>query len=208
MQMWIAAGEALVAASYAAAAYQDLRSREVEDLTWIPAGAGLVVLAALGTGGGYGLAALLAKVGLMAALGIAWRRMGLMASGDVPAVAFSAASACYMSPLPELIASLAAVLAISAAETGMRWRAVLGVEEAISDGRWIPRRILGEGGEVLRDLSDVGPEDALKALEGYRGSGDAGTKIRVEASYGVPMAAALGIGYIVASIAMAAALAC
>jgi len=45
---WALAGTALVAVSYAAAAHQDLRSREVDDLTWVPAALGVALMAALG----------------------------------------------------------------------------------------------------------------------------------------------------------------
>jgi len=45
---WVSVGTALVAASYAAAAHQDLRSREVDDLTWVPAALGIALMAALG----------------------------------------------------------------------------------------------------------------------------------------------------------------
>jgi uncharacterized MnhB-related membrane protein len=42
------AGTALVAASYAAAAHQDLRSREVDDLAWAPAALGAALMTVLG----------------------------------------------------------------------------------------------------------------------------------------------------------------
>jgi len=43
---WISVGTALVAVSYAAAAHQDLRSREVDDLTWMPTALGVALMAA------------------------------------------------------------------------------------------------------------------------------------------------------------------
>ncbi|MGC9076031.1 MAG: A24 family peptidase [Conexivisphaera sp.] len=197
-QVWMYAGEALIAASYLAAAYQDLRSREVEDLTWIPAGAGLALMLILGPRSL--LVPLLVKVGIMAALAAIWRRMGFMASGDVPALAFIGASGCYLSPVPELAASLIAVLAIWAAEARLRLRMVVDPEEAMRSGKWIPRRILGEDGGELEDLSGRTPEEAFEALERWRGK-DAGG-VRAEVSYGVPMAAALGVGYVLARIAL------
>ncbi|MGC9117189.1 MAG: hypothetical protein ACP5ID_06325, partial [Conexivisphaera sp.] len=192
--LWVALGEALVAASYAAAAYQDLRSREVDDLTWIPAAAGAAVMGALGPPGI--LVPLLVRLGAMAALGLASWRLGMAASGDVPAMALIGASGCRLSPIPEMAAALGAVLAIWAAEAGLRRAAVMGVEEVLRDRRWLPRRIVGAGGEVLEDLSGAPPEEALAAAARYRGTGAV-----VEASYGVPMAAALGAGYIAVRIA-------
>ncbi len=195
---WAEVGEALVGIAYLLAAYQDLRSREVDDLTWAPAAAGLALLLVAEP-----VAAdvqVLAKVGLMAALAVAWRRMGLMASGDLPALAFLGASACYLSPLPELAASMPIVLAIWAVEAGLRARKIVGIEEAALDPRWIPRRILGEGGEELEDLSRATPEEASEELGKWKEIPGA----RVELSYGVPLAAAVGLGYVAAHAALLA----
>jgi Cell division protein 48 (CDC48), N-terminal domain. len=199
---WACAGDALVAASYAAAAYQDLRSREVEDLTWAPAALGVALMVALGPRGA--LVPLALRIAAMAALGIAAWRLGLAASGDVAAMALIGANGCALSPVPELAAAMAAALAIWAAEAGLRRGTVLGVEEAATDRRWLPRRILGPDGSVLEDLSGAPPEEALAALGRYRGR----PGVLVEASYGVPLAAALGAGYIAAVASLAALGAC
>jgi len=188
---WALAGTALVAASYAAAAHQDLRSREVGDLTWAPAALGAALMLALGPR--PGLVPLALRLGLTAAIGVAAWRLGLAASGDVAALAFLGAGGGPLAPVPQMALALAAVLAVWAAEARLRRGAVLTAAEAKSDPRWLPRRVLGADGGVLLDLSGAAPEEALAALEGCGGGA------LVEATYGVPLAAALGIGYVAAA---------
>jgi hypothetical protein len=178
----------LIAASFAIAAYQDVRERAVLDLVWIPAVAG----AAYSIYWSYpNLEFPALKLAIVGGVALAFVLLGGVGQADAIGLALIAADPYQLSPiLPLLGAAFVAVAHIGYEFLVGNARGVKTVplEKFLREQRWIPKAIVagGERTEVSRDVNDAREEVQAKAKPGAS----------VEVSYGVPTVAYLGIGYI------------
>ena len=181
----------LIGISFAIAAYQDVRERAVSDLVWAPALAGVgyifyTMLAATNPG----LWGLIAKVGLLGGIAIAFAYFGAIGQADAIAMAFIAADPYPLSPIPPLFAAASVALghigyefAVGNARGGL----TIPIERFLKEQRWIPKAIVADGvrKEIDSDVNLAREEVEAKQTPGAL----------VEVRYGVPTVAYLGIGY-------------
>ena len=194
--MFAEIGEVLIASTFAVVVYQDFKGRWVDDRAWIVGMIGVVILVAAARGSTLWL--LVTRILVLAALAWLWRAMGMMGAADVMALPLLGASTSLLSPLPELIVSVLATFAIMAIVKFERGGLTvkLSVGEARGQSFWVPKRIVKRGsGDVVEELKGS-PEEVWRKLDGYVGRED----LEVEASYGLPFAAIMGLGYIAARL--------
>ena len=179
-------------ASFAVAAYQDVKDRAVSDLVWIPAIAGTVYsfywYFTIATFQSFEFQ--LIKLALIGGIGVAFVFFGLLGEADAIAMAFIASDPYPLSPIPALIAGGAIAIthivyeyANGNAKGGRR----IPMEQFLREQRWIPKAIISDGNRV-EISSDV--NDAREEVESKKSSGG-----EVEVAYGVPTVAYLGLGY-------------
>lgn len=183
--------ELLIAASLAAAAYQDAKDRAVSDLVWIPAGAAVVLtFYSFYSEGGAGLEFYLVKLALIGGMALVFTVLGSIGQADGIAIAVVAADPYALSPLAPLLGAAAvatAHIAYEVARGNARGRKAIPMEQFLKEQRWIPKAILSGGSrtEVSRDVNVA--RDEVEA--------SAGTGAMVEVSYGVPTVAYIGVGF-------------
>ena len=177
----------LIAASLVAASVQDVRSREVDDIVWIPA----VVGAAYSLWAVYPETGLIVlKMALLGGLSLAFMFYGSMGQADVIAMVLIGADPDVTSILPIFVATGIAALAHIAYEYGRgntRRGKQVPLERFLTEKCWIPKAIIfgGERVEVSGDVNVAREEVAGRAQPGSM----------VEVAYGVPEVAYLGVGY-------------
>ena len=184
----------LIAASFAIAAYQDVRERAVSDLAWLPAIAGVayVVYSLLASSLTEDLEFVVVKVALIGGIALAFAFFGGIGQADAIALAFLAADPYTLSPLIALFAtSIVALIHIGYefAAGNARGAKTIPMAQFLREQRWIPKAIVSDGtrAEVSNDVN-VAREEVEAA-----GKPDA----MVEVRYGVPTVAYLGVGYVV-----------
>jgi len=183
----------LIAASFVVASYGDVKERAVSDLVWIPA---LVevgyILYALYVGSTPGaLEYLLLKVALIAGMAVGFALLGGIGQADGIAIAFIAADPYSLSPLAPLFATAAVALVHIGYELAVgnaRGVKVIPMAQFLREQRWIPKAIVSDEGRV--EVSG----DVNVAREEVEAANKPGA--RVEAKYGVPTVAYLGVGYV------------
>lgn len=183
----------LIAASFAVAAYQDVRERAVNDLVWIPAlvGTGYVFFFVHVNDSTQDFEFLVVKVVLVGGIALAFTYMGGIGEADAIALAFVAADPYVLSPLAPLFATAVAAIVHIGYEFAVgnaRGPKTIPMAQFLREQRWIPKAIVSDGTrtEVDSDVN-VAREEVEKA-----GKPD-GT---VEVRYGVPTVAYLGVGYV------------
>jgi hypothetical protein len=183
----------LIAASFALAAYQDIKDRAVNDLVWIPAIAGVVyTLYSFYTGAiPTGFDFYLLKLALIGGIALAFTFFGYVGEADGIAIAFVAADPYTLSPLLPLLG--AAVVALGHigfefANGNARGAKTIPMAKFLKEQRWIPKAVLSDGTrtEVSSDVNV-----AREEVEGVNKP-----EAMVEVRYGVPTVAYLGIGFI------------
>lgn len=183
----------LIAASFAAASYQDVRERAVNDLVWIPGavGAAYVVYWFYAHQPSVNFEFFLLKVAFVGGVGLAFTLLGSIGEADAIAMALIATDPWILSPFAPLV--VAAVIAISHigyefAVGNARGTKTVPMEQFLKEQRWIPRAIVSEGTrtEVSDDVNVA--RDEVEAAEKPGAS--------VEVKYGVPTVAYLGAGYV------------
>jgi hypothetical protein len=179
--------QVLIGISLVLAAYQDVRSRSVLDLVWLPAA----------TGGAYALVVLypsielqLLKIALIGGVALAFGFLGVVGQADAIALVALSADPYVASPVTALVAVAVVALVHIGYEfaTGeARGVKSMSLERFQHEQKWIPKAFIADGTrhEVGRDVNDA--RDEVK--------GGPGTV--VEAIYGVPTVAYVGIGYLV-----------
>ena len=184
--------QVLIALSFAAAAYQDVRERAVSDLVWVPALVGLgYVLYSFYVGAVPGFEFFILKLVLLGGIAIAFSFFGFVGQADGIAIAFVAADPYVLSPLLPLLGAAAVALGHIGYEYGVgnaRGTKSIPMAQFLKEQRWIPKAIVADG-KRTEVSSDVNV--AREEVEGS-GSPDA----TVEVKYGVPTVAYLGIGYV------------
>ena len=184
--------QALIALSFAVAAYQDVRERAVSDLAWLPALAGLAyVLYSYYSGGVTSLEFFLLKLALLGGVALAFTFLGYVGQADGIAIAFVAADPFALSPILPLLGAAAVALSHIGYEYAVgnaRGTKTIPMARFLEEQCWIPRAIVSGGvrTEVSGDVN-LAREEVVAA-----GKPDA----LVEARYGVPTVAYLGIGYV------------
>jgi hypothetical protein len=183
-----------MAASFAMAAYQDVRDRAVSDLVWIPAVAG----AAYSIYWAFPNPEFpIAKLALVAVVALVFTMLGLVGQADAIALVVISADPYNLSPIFPLVAA-AAVMATHIAYEFLvgntRGTKTIPMEKFLREQRWIPKAILSDG--ARREVS----KDVNKARDEVEASNEQGAL--VEVTYGVPTVAYLGAGYVVYLVCM------
>jgi hypothetical protein len=187
--------EILASITFALVAYQDFRERMVSDYVWIPAiVAGVVMLWERPEVWVFSLA----KVGIFGALGALSIIFGLFGQADGLTIIAMAVGTSVFSPIPQMFAAavvaMSHILYLAVRHGSLKIEKTMPVEEAVKQNTWIPLEVTCDGQMVELDNS---PEKAWNALEGYLGKG-----ATVKASYGVPFAGYLAVGYLVAFVVL------
>ena len=191
----------LIAASFAVAAYSDVKDRAVSDLAWIPALAGVAyaVYSLYTAPSGSDLEFLLIKVALIGGIAFAFAFIGGIGEADAIAIAFVAADPYALSPLAPLFGTAAVALAHIGYEFAVgnaRGGRTIPMEQFLREQRWIPKAIVSDGvrTEVSSDVN-VARDEVEKASR---------PGAMVDVRYGVPTVAYLGIGYVMYLVYMVA----
>lgn len=183
--------EMLASITFALVAYQDFKERMVSDYVWIPViVAGVVMLWERPDVWQFSLA----KVGIFAALGLLSIALGLFGQADGLTIIAMSVGTAPLSPIPQLFGAAVVAIAhigyLAIRHGSLKIEKSMPVEEAVKQNVWIPLEVTCEGKTVELEGS---PEKAWDALQGYVGKG-----ATVKASYGVPFAGYLAVGYIAA----------
>ena len=184
----------LIAASFAIAAYQDVRERAVSDLAWLPAIAGVayVVYSLLASSLTEDLEFVVVKVALIGGIALAFAFFGGIGQADAIALAFLAADPYTLSPLIALFAtSIVALIHIGYefAAGNARGAKTIPMAQFLREQRWIPKAIVS--GETRAEVNN----DVNVAREEVEAAGK--PDAMVEVRYGVPTVAYLGVGYVI-----------
>ena len=183
----------LIGASFAVAAYQDVKFRAVSDIVWIPAlaGSGYVIYKLLAGPSFADLELQLVKIALIGGIALAFALFGAVGEADSIALVFIAADPYRYSPILPL--AMGAVLAlahivyliIGGNAWGLR---TVPIEQFLKEQKWIPEAVISDGvrTEVSSDVNDARDEVEASKKPGAM----------VEVKYGVPTVAYLGLGYI------------
>lgn len=179
----------LLAVSFVAATYQDVKERAVHDLVWIPALAGAAYVVYLEF---PNLGLLIIKVALVGGIALAFTLTGGIGQADAIALAIIAVDPYQLSPILPLFGAAMVALAHIGYEffTGnARGTKTIPMEKFLREQRWIPKAIVSEGGrtEVNKDVNVAREE--VEARKDPQAS--------VEVAYGVPTVAYLGVGYLI-----------
>ena len=183
----------LIAASFAVAAYGDVKERAVSDLVWVPAlvGAGYAIYFVYANLPGPDLEYLLLKIAVVGGIALVFTVLGAIGQADAIAMALIASDPYLLSPLAPLFASAAVALAHIGYEylvgnTGSDL--VIPLKRFLREQCWIPKAIVS--GDVRTEVAS----DVNVAREDVEARAQAGAMIEVR--YGVPTVAYLGIGYV------------
>lgn len=180
--------ELLICASLLAAAAQDIRTRSVLDIVWIPAIVGVVysVVVAFPS-----VELLVIKVGFVGAVALGFTYFGAIGQADAIALVFVAADMSPTSPLFPLIGTAA----VAGVHIGYQYRVgnargnkTIPIQKFTKEQKWIPKAVISDGVrvEVSSDVNVAREEVSSKSKEGSM----------VEVTYGVPTVAYLGLGYL------------
>ena len=183
----------LIGASFAIAAYQDVKERAVSDLAWIPAAAGVAYVAYwfLTSSTTAGVEYFLLKLALIGGIALVFMFLGGIGQADAIAVALVAADPYPLSPIAPLFAGAAVALAHISYEYlvgNAKGTRNIPMEQFLKEQRWIPKAMLSEGTRI-EVSSDV--NEAREEVEAANRPA-----ALVEVKYGVPTVAYLGLGYI------------
>ena len=187
-------GQILIAASFAVAAYQDLKDRAVSDLVWIPAIAGTAfIFYSLATMGQYAdLEFDAIRVLLLGGIAFAMVRFGVLGEADLIALVFFAADPYALGVFFAVIGAVLVLvphLAYVLLTGEGRGSHIIPVAQFLREQKWIPKATVVEG--VRREVdSDV--NRAREEVEGLQKEG-----MQVEVVYGVPDVLYFGIGYVI-----------
>jgi len=181
--------ELLATVTFTLVAYQDFRERLVADWAWVPAAAGAVLMFIERPA----IADLLAlKLALFVLVGLASIYLGVFGQADGLALMAMPVGVSVLSPMPQLfggaIVALAHIAYLFVINGFKKLEKTFPVEEAVKQDVWIPLEVTCES--QTTELSHS-PERAWEELEKF-----VGRNAVVRASYGVPFAGYLAIGYI------------
>jgi hypothetical protein len=170
------------------ASVQDIRSRSVWDIVWIPA----IIGVAYGAIVAYpSIEFLVIKVAFVGLVALAFTYFGAIGQGDAIALVFVAADLNPATPILPLIGTAAVAgvhIAYQYAVGNARGVKTIPLQKFINEQRWIPKAVISDGVrvEVTNDVNVAREEVASKSKEGSM----------VEVTYGVPTVAYLGFGYL------------
>jgi hypothetical protein len=186
-------GQILIAASFAVAAYQDLKDRAVSDLVWIPAVAGTAfVFYSLASSGQIADLEFDAfRVLLLGGMAFALVYFGFLGEADFIALVFFAADPYAFGVFFAVIGAVVVLIPhlgyvfLKGEGRGSR---VIPVSRFLKEQKWIPKATLvgGVRHEVDRDVNKAREEVEATRKEG----------MEVEVVYGVPDVLYFGAGYV------------
>lgn len=178
----------LIGVSFAAALYQDVKERAVNDIVWVPAliGSAYVIYSMFPN-----LELQLIKLGLIGGIALLFACFGAVGQADSIALVFLAADPYQLSPILPLIGGAAVALGHIGYEAarGNAWGSkTIPIERFLKEQKWIPEAVITDGvrEEVNSDVNIARDEVEANQKPGAM----------VEVKYGVPTAAYLGIGYL------------
>ena len=183
----------LIAASFAVAAYQDVRERAVSDLVWVPALAGIVLVfySMFSTADYASLEFEALRLVLFGGVGFAFVYLGMLGEADLIALVFFAADPYSIGIFIAFVGVVAVLVphVIYLLATGEgRGVHIIPVERFLKEQKWIPKATILDGvrTEVNPDVNVARDEVEAKQKEG----------MTVESTYGVPDVLYFGAGYI------------
>jgi len=167
---------------------QDIRTRSVLDLVWLPAVIGVLysVIVAYPS-----IELLVIKVGFVGAVALGFTYFGAIGQADAIALVFVAADLDPASPIIPLLGTAAAAgvhIAYQYVVGNAKGTKTIPLKKFTEEQRWIPKAVISEGVrvEVSSDVNVAREEVASRSSEGSL----------VEVTYGVPTVAYLGFGYL------------
>ena len=178
----------LIGVSFAAASYQDVKERAVNDIVWVPAliGSAYVIYSMFPN-----LELQLIKLGLIGGIALLFAYLGAVGQADSIALVFVAADPYQLSPILPLIGAAAVALGHIGYEAaiGNAWGSkTIPMERFLKEQKWIPEALIVDG---VREEVNSDVNVARDEVEANKKPG-----AMVEVKYGVPTVAYLGIGYL------------
>jgi Flp pilus assembly protein protease CpaA len=186
-------GQILIAASFAVAAYQDLKERAVSDLVWIPAVAGTAfIFYSLATTGQYtDLEFDALRILLLGGMSFVMVYFGVLGEADCIALVFFAADPYVLGVFFAIIGAVIVLIPhlgyVMLTGEG-RGSHVVSVERFLKEQKWIPRATMSGG---VRSEVDSDVNKAREEVERVQKEG-----MQVEVVYGVPDVLYFGLGYV------------
>ena len=178
----------MIGVSFAAASYQDVRERAVNDIVWLPAlmGSAYAIYSMFPN-----LELELIKLGLIGGIALLFAYLGAVGQADSIALVFLAADPYRFSPILPLFGAAAVALGHIGYEAtrGNVWGSkTIPMERFLKEQKWIPKAVIANGvrEEVSSDVNVARDEVETNQKHGAM----------VEVKYGVPTVAYLGIGYL------------
>jgi len=185
----------LICASLLIAAMEDIKTRSVLDLVWVPAilGVAYSVVVAYPS-----IELLVIKVAFVGAVALAFTYFGAIGQADAIALVFVAADLNPASPILPLLGTAAAAsvhIGYQYFTGNARGVKTIPIKKFTEEQHWIPKAVISDGVrvEVSSDVNVAREEVASKSKDGST----------VEVTYGVPTVAYLGFGYLAYVIYMA-----
>ena len=180
--------ELLICASLLIAAMQDIRTRSVLDLVWVPAVVGVAYSVVVAY---PSIELLVIKVGFVGVVALAFTYFGAIGQADAIALVFVAADLNPASPILPLIGTAAAAgvhIGYQYIVGNARGVKTIPIQKFKEEPRWIPKAVISDGlrVEVSSDVNVAREEVVAKSKEDSV----------VEVTYGVPTVAYLGFGYL------------
>lgn len=177
----------LIGVSFAVASYQDVKERAVNDIVWIPAliGSAYVIYSMFPD-----LELQLIKLALIGGIALVFVLLGAVGQADSIALVFIAADPYQLSPILPLLSGAVVALGHIGYEitTGNAWGSkTVPIERFLREQKWIPEAVITDG---VRKEVDSDVNIARDEVEANQKPG-----ATVEAKYGVPTVAYLGVGY-------------
>ena len=170
-------------------AYQDFKSRLVDDWAFLPSLAFYPIAFPLYP---HVLTSVVIKASIMCLAGVLIYKAGLAAQADAIVLPLLTFSTGALSPLPAfVVAGIAGSghLLYVLLKHGLKGlNRTVSIEEALREDKWIPKKVILEGGEEQLPLP---PEKAWDKLREYEGE-----EARVLVSFGAPLAGYFAIGYL------------
>jgi len=187
-------GQILIAASFAVAAYQDLKERAVSDLVWIPAiaGAAFVFYSMATTGHVTDLEFDALRVVLLGGIGFVMVYFGMLGEADMIALVFFAADPYSLGVFFAIIGAIVVLVPhigyVYLTGEG-RGTHVIPISRFLTEQKWIPKATVLDGvrQEVDSDVNKAREEVESRQTE----------RMQVEVVYGVPDVLYFGLGYII-----------
>jgi hypothetical protein len=193
--------DVLVAASFIAAAYMDIRTRMIADVVWIPAVIGTIINIAtsLNTIPLIILEGTALFIGILMISMLTLLKIGYLATGDVIIMGILVLNPLYY----VFIGAMAAITIIAVHGAYLLWTKQINRKITVArfkkEAKWLPIRLYlkGEGG----DLGGIDvPRDANNSREWVLAAKGVTDDTMLEVNYGTPMVGYLGVSFVIGMV--------